>query len=116
MPLWVNAANAVLVTSEYEGFGLVGLESLACEVPVLSTPVGIAPFALADVPGCLVAPFDLRRWQQALAPLLEDVDPRVPGAPRAAAFSAQRMAERVVVAYQELLGDGDPPATLRRRG
>ena len=48
-PLYVNAANAVLVTSEREGFGLAVLEALACEVPVLATPCGIAPEALADV-------------------------------------------------------------------
>ena len=29
-PLWVNAASAVLVTSENEGFGLAALEALAC--------------------------------------------------------------------------------------
>jgi teichuronic acid biosynthesis glycosyltransferase TuaC len=104
MPFWINAANAVIVTSEYEGFGLVGLEALACGVPVLSTPVGIAPHALAGVPGCLVAPFDQRRWEEALRPLLGDDEARVPGALRAASFSAQRMAERVLVAYRELLG------------
>jgi teichuronic acid biosynthesis glycosyltransferase TuaC len=104
MPLWINAANAVLVTSEYEGFGLVGLEALACGVPVLSTPVGIAPHAVTGVPGCLVAPFDQRRWLEALRPLLGDGEARVPGAPRAASFSAQRMAERVLFAYRELLG------------
>jgi teichuronic acid biosynthesis glycosyltransferase TuaC len=107
MPLWVNAANAVLVTSEYEGFGLVALEALACEVPVLSTPVGIAPFAVAGVPACLVAPFDLGRWEEAVRPLLGDAEARVPGGPRAATFSAQRMAERVLIAYRELLGEGD---------
>ncbi len=47
MPDWVNAANAVLVTSENEGFGLVAVEALACDVPVLSTPVGVAPALLA---------------------------------------------------------------------
>ncbi len=47
MPTWMNAANAVLVTSDNEGFGLVAVEALACDVPVLSTPVGIAPFLLA---------------------------------------------------------------------
>ena len=46
MPLWLNAANAVLVTSDYEGFGMAAVEALACEVPVLSTDVGIAPYAL----------------------------------------------------------------------
>jgi teichuronic acid biosynthesis glycosyltransferase TuaC len=103
MPLWVNAANAVLLTSEYEGFGLVALESLACRVPVLSTPVGIAPHALAGVPGCLVAPFDPETWLAALRPHVEADDPRVPGERRAASFSAQRMADRVLIAYREVL-------------
>ena len=47
VPLWVNAANAVLVPSEREGFGLAVLEALACDVPVLATPVGIHAEALA---------------------------------------------------------------------
>jgi glycosyltransferase involved in cell wall biosynthesis len=105
MPLWVNAANAVLVTSDYEGFGLVALEALACEVPVLSTPVGIAPHAVGGVRGCLVAPFDRERWLAALRPHLEAEDPRVAGVQQAAAFSAARMAERVLIAYRELIGD-----------
>ena len=62
MPLWLNAANAVLVTSDYEGFGMAAVEALACEVPVLSTPVGIAPYALAGIEGCLCAAFDAERW------------------------------------------------------
>ena len=64
MPLWVNAANAVLVTSDYEGFGLACVEALACDVPVLSTPVGIAPFALAGIAGTLCAPFDAARLER----------------------------------------------------
>ena len=55
MPDYVNAVSAVLVTSENEGFGLAALEALACQVPVLSTPVGIVPLALLGVDGCLVA-------------------------------------------------------------
>ncbi len=103
MPLWVNAANAVLVTSDYEGFGLACLEALACDVPALSTPVGIAPFALAGLPGVLCAPFDLAAWSAAARPLLENPDPRVEGAPRAAPLSAARMAERTLEAYRDVL-------------
>src|SRR5258705_501527 len=62
MPLWLNAASAVLVTSDYEGFGLTALEALSCGVPVLSTAVGIAPHAVAGIPGCLVGPFDVGSW------------------------------------------------------
>jgi len=103
MPLWVNAANAVLVTSEYEGFGMVAVEALACDVPVLSTPVGVAPYALRGVAGALCAPFDLDAWSAAAKPLLDSPDPRVEGAARAASLSAAHMAERTVVAYRDVL-------------
>jgi glycosyltransferase involved in cell wall biosynthesis len=103
MPLWVNAANAVVVTSDYEGFGLVCIEALACDVPILSTPVGIAPFALAGVAGALCAPFDLGVWAGAARPHLEAGDPRVSGSARAASLSAERMAERTIEAYRDVL-------------
>jgi glycosyltransferase involved in cell wall biosynthesis len=105
MPLWFNAANAVVVTSDYEGFGLVCVEALACDVPVLSTPVGIAPFALRGIAGTLCAPFELGRWQAAVAPHLEASDPRIEGAAHAVSLSAVRMAERTIVAYRAVLGD-----------
>jgi glycosyltransferase involved in cell wall biosynthesis len=109
MPLWVNAANAVLVTSDYEGFGLACVEALACEVPVLSTPVGVAPFALAGIAGAVCAPFDLAAWSEALRPHLAAPDPRVDGAARAASLSAARMAERTIAAYRDVL-DRDQPS------
>jgi glycosyltransferase involved in cell wall biosynthesis len=105
MPLWFNAANAVLVTSDYEGFGLVCVEALACDVPVLSTPVGIAPFALRGVAGTLCAPFDLGRWLTAVVPHMEAPDPRIEGAAHAVSLSAERMAERTIVAYRAVLAD-----------
>ncbi len=63
VPLYVNAASAVLVPSEREGFGLAVLEALACDVPVLATPVGVHEQALEGLEGALCAPFELERWQ-----------------------------------------------------
>ena len=102
VPLYINAANAVLVTSEREGFGLAPLEALACDVPVLATDVGIAPLALAGVPGTLCAPFERDVWERALTPHLEAADPRVEGRGRAALFGSRRMAERVACAYRDI--------------
>jgi teichuronic acid biosynthesis glycosyltransferase TuaC len=102
MPTWVNAADAILVTSDYEGFGLAAVEALACEVPVLSTPVGIAPYALAGIDGCLCAPFDLGPWGAVARRHLDAPDPRIAGAVRAASLSAERMAARVLTAYRDV--------------
>jgi glycosyltransferase involved in cell wall biosynthesis len=105
MPLWMNAADAVLVTSDYEGFGMAAIEALACDVPVLSTPVGIAPYALGGIDGCLSAPFDLSIWGAVAKRHLEAADPRVEGAARAATLSAAAMAERVIEAYRAVLAE-----------
>ena len=105
MPDWVNAASAVLVTSQNEGFGLVAVEALACDVPVLSTPVGVAPTLLRGVQGCIVGGFDAEAWAALAAAHLDAPDSRVEGRSRAAWFSAQLMADRVLCAYREVLAD-----------
>src|SRR3954447_15996562 len=102
VPLLINAANAVLVTSDREGFGLAALEALACDVPVLSTDVGIARLALEGIDGTLCAPFDERTWADALRPHLEQADPRVDGRARAALFDRNRLARRVFHAYEDI--------------
>jgi glycosyltransferase involved in cell wall biosynthesis len=101
VPLWINAANAVLVPSDREGFGLGAVEALACDVPVLATPVGVHGEALAGVEGSLCAPFELARWRAALEPHVRAPDPRVAGRASATRFSAQAMAERVASAWRE---------------
>ena len=103
VPLWVNAASAVVVPSEREGFGLAVLEALACDVPVLATPVGVHPEALEHVEGTLCAPFEPSVWLAALQPHLGVADPRVRGRARAERFSAQTMAERVRDAWARAL-------------
>jgi len=114
MPLWINAANAVLVTSDYEGFGMAAVEALACEVPVLSTPVGIAPYALRGIDGCHCAPFDTGSWAAAARRHLEATDPRVAGAARAATLSAAAMAERAIVAYRAVVEEAVPTRAPER--
>jgi glycosyltransferase involved in cell wall biosynthesis len=105
--LAINAANAVLVPSDAEGYGLAVLEALACDVPVLATDVGVHPVALEGVAGTLCAPYDRERWAAALAPILGATDPRVAGRERAEQFSTERMAERVADAWRTLTPPSD---------
>jgi teichuronic acid biosynthesis glycosyltransferase TuaC len=103
VPLWVNAADAVLVPSEREGFGLAVLEALACDVPVLATPVGVAPEALEGVEGTWCGQFEVGEWRRALDAALASPDPRVAGRARAERYSAKRMAQRLADAWRSLL-------------
>jgi teichuronic acid biosynthesis glycosyltransferase TuaC len=105
VPLWHNAANAVVVPSQDEGFGLAVIEASACDVPALGTPVGIHALALGGIEGSLCAPFELERWLAVVGPHLESEDPRVRGRARAELFSAERMALRVHAAWRALLAE-----------
>jgi glycosyltransferase involved in cell wall biosynthesis len=105
VPFWINAANAVLVPSQAEGFGLSVIEALACGVPAFGTPVGIHPVALEGIEGAFCAAWDRDVWRAALAPVLEADDPRVDGRARAALFSADRMAARVVEAWRDVVAE-----------
>lgn len=112
VPLLVNAANAVLIPSAAEGFGLAALEALACEVPVLATPVGNHPAALEDIDGTLCAPFEMRAWLHALRPHLEAEDPRIEGRSRAEEYSAEKMASKLAQAWQDALSAGSDHARI----
>jgi glycosyltransferase involved in cell wall biosynthesis len=103
VPYWINAANAVVVPSAKEGFGLAVLEALACDVPVLATPVGVHGLALGGIAGTLCAPFDERAWRERVAAVLAEPDPRVDGRARARLFSADGMAARTVAAWRDVV-------------
>ena len=53
---WMKAADALLLTSDYEGAPNVVLEALALQTPVISTPaIGGVCEMLSGQPGCVVA-------------------------------------------------------------
>ena len=109
VPLWMNAANAVVCPADWETFGLACLEALACDVPVLARPTGAHAEALRGVSGTLCAEWDLTTWHAALAPHLANPDPRVAGRARALDYSADALAARVATAWRWLLSGGPPP-------
>ena len=55
VPVWLNAANALLITSSHEGSPNILKEALTCNIPVVSLDVGDARERLAGVEGCYIA-------------------------------------------------------------
>jgi teichuronic acid biosynthesis glycosyltransferase TuaC len=98
---WINACDAVLVPSEAEGFGLAVVEALACETPVLATPVGIHPQALDGLPHTLCGVYDRSAWGAMLRDVLATPGTSVEGGrERAERWSSDAMAARVADAWR----------------
>lgn len=56
LPLYYAAADAVVVPSRYESFGLVALEALACGAALIAAPVGGLPAIVRDGESGLLVP------------------------------------------------------------
>lgn len=100
MPLYLNAADAVLLTSKTEGSPNAIKEALACNTPVISTPVGDVPDLVAGVRNAAVAGTD-DELADALAAVLADGEPS-DGRRKMADLSAERVGERIRAVYESV--------------
>ncbi len=55
VPVWLNASDAVLLTSLHEGSPNIIKEALACDVPVVSVDVGDVRERISGIAGCHLA-------------------------------------------------------------
>lgn len=68
---YLRQADAFLLPSESESFGVAALEALACGVPVVAYRVGGLPEVITPDVGRLVEPYDVDAFAAAAAEILE---------------------------------------------
>jgi glycosyltransferase involved in cell wall biosynthesis len=109
VPLYMGAAEALLMTSLSEGSPNVVKEAHACELPVVSVPVGDVPMLLDGVDNCALAPREPEPLAHALVSVLSSRR-RSNGraALRRQGLDDESVAQRVAAVYEEI--------TTRRRG
>lgn len=99
---WYRAADAVLVPSHSESFGLVAVEAQACGTLVAASDVGGLPVAVGDA-GLLLPVGDVGAWADALEGPLTDPtgipERRAAALRHAAGFGWERTAERLAAVY-----------------
>jgi len=71
VPLYLNAASALLLTSDKEGSPNIVKEALACNIPVVSVDVGDVKSRLGNIVGCHVCAQDVDELASALCNVLE---------------------------------------------
>jgi glycosyltransferase involved in cell wall biosynthesis len=100
MPLYVNAADALLLTSKSEGSPNSVKEAMACNCPVVATDVGDVRTLLGDVTASHVC-----RTDEELVDGLVDVlarGERSDGRTHVEPYGLERMGERIVEVYESV--------------
>ena len=108
LPYYYSAAEAVVVPSHYESFGIVALEAMACGTPVVASQVGGLAYLVQDgVTGYTVPFSDVQALADRLEELLNNPHLRDRLGEQAAAlaqeFSWEIIAKRILNLYQEAL-------------
>jgi N-acetyl-alpha-D-glucosaminyl L-malate synthase BshA len=103
---WLSMADAFLLPSAQESFGLAALEAMACEVPVVVSRVGGLPEVVEDgVTGYLCDPDDLDAMVDRLDTVLGDSDRRAAIGRAAAEVVRTRFCAGVIVPQYEAVYD-----------
>ncbi|MFP8953655.1 glycosyltransferase family 4 protein [Natrialbaceae archaeon A-arb3/5] len=106
MPYYMNASDALLVTSKRESGPMVVKEAAACNLPVVSTDVGFVSETIEGLPNCVVSDED-DELALGLTAVLEDGG-RSNGRERIDGLSLEAMGDRLVALYDRLLEASDP--------
>jgi len=103
VPVYLNAADAMLLTSKREGSPNTVKESMACNLPVVAMDVGDVADQLHGIENSFVAPNETT-----LVDRLETVlasNARSNGRTHADEFSKRRTAEQIISVYERVLED-----------
>lgn len=108
LPYYYSAAEAVVVPSHYESFGMVALEAMACGTPVVASQVGGLAFLVQDgETGFHVPDGDAQALSERLTVLLKDNKLRHKMGNNATAFASQyswdKISNRLIKLYKDVL-------------
>jgi len=108
LPYYYSAAEAVVVPSYYESFGMVALEAMACGTPVVASQVGGLAFLVQDgITGFTVPVDEPQKLAEYLIRLISDKDLRQQMGKEAAIFALEygweKIAQNVLNAYEDIL-------------
>lgn len=103
IPFYMNAADALILVSLWEGSPNVVKEALACNLPVVATDVGDIRERIESVAGCCLCEGDS---PEEIARAVVDVlsrDARVDGRDSVRGLADGQLAQQVIAVYREVL-------------
>ena len=121
LPYYYSAAEAVVVPSQYESFGMVALEAMACGKPVVASQIGGLAYLVQDgVTGFSVPVDDPIELADRITSLLQDPDLRDRMGKQAVLvakdYAWDKIASKLIALYDNLLSNPTGNQTGNRAG
>jgi teichuronic acid biosynthesis glycosyltransferase TuaC len=105
VPVWLNASDALLLTSLHEGSPTIVKEALACGLPVVSVDVGDVAERVETIEGCYLAQPEPADLASKLS-LVHQRRARLDCRNRLEELGVQNVARRLQVLYELVIGKG----------
>lgn len=112
-PVWMNAADVLLLTSAHEGSPTVVKEALACGLPVVSVDVGDVSERIEGIAGCHLAAADPKQLAAKMLSVKGDGN-RVDAREQIKELGVQRVALHLEQVYSEVLSRWNRAAVIER--
>jgi glycosyltransferase involved in cell wall biosynthesis len=103
VPTYMNACDALVLTSTYEASPCVIKEAMACNLPIVSVNVGDVAERIDGVEGCYLCEPTPQDIAAKLRRVLQDGH-RPDSRAKIAELSLQNVGRRVIAVYQDVLG------------
>ncbi len=111
IPVYLNSADVLLLTSRYEGSPNIVKEAMACGCPIVSTDVGDVKWLVGDIEGCFVTSFEPGDVAEKIGNALEfsKRSGRTRGRDRIVevGLASETIAGRILAIYREVLNIRD---------
>ncbi|MCK4597930.1 glycosyltransferase family 4 protein, partial [bacterium] len=108
VPLYMNACDVLLLTSDWEGSPNVVKEAMACNMPTVSADVGDVREIIAETSNCFVCPQDPPALAEKVVAVLNK-GRRTEGREKVLCLSLEKTADRIISLYNELTSKRDHP-------
>ena len=106
VPLYMNACDTLLLVSDAEGSPMVVKEAMACNLPVVSVPVGDVPAVIGGTEGCYLCTQDPADVAEKLLQALSQPR-RTNGREKISHLEQGVIARRIKAVFQEALHGGN---------
>ena len=111
VPVWLNACDAIILTSKHEGSPNVVKEALACGSAIVSVDVGDVAERIEGIDGCYIAAANPKDLANKLI-LACRRGHRIDAKQQIADLSLERISDRVIGFYREVLADWSQPGSV----